>query len=265
MIPGDSQDRRRELGAFVRAQRERLSPAVLGLPPGVRRRTPGLRREEIAQASGLSVTWYTWLEQGREVSVSPAALMRLAKALRLGRAERAYLFELSGKRDPEASRETIEPVAEAVLACVHAITAPAYILDRRWTAQSWNAPAQHLFAGWLDADAEGERNLLRFIFLAPAARTLIRDYDERAHRVAAEFRADVSTHPNDPAIRSLIEELRDGSAEFRRVWNLHGVLEREGGLRTFDHPADGFLRFEQVSFTLASQHGLKLTILMPQT
>src|SRR5215472_9229840 len=92
------------LGAFLRALRERQSPVDFGLPAGTRRRTPGLRREEVAQLCGLSATWYSWIEQGRDVSVSPTALARLAAALRLGRAERAYLFELAGKRDPEQGR-----------------------------------------------------------------------------------------------------------------------------------------------------------------
>src|SRR5262252_4059594 len=103
MIAPRSLEQRRELGQFIRAQRERLSPAGIGLAAGTRRRTPGLRREEVAQLCGLSATWYAWIEQGRDVSVSPTALARLATALRLGRAERAYLFELAGKRDPDHS------------------------------------------------------------------------------------------------------------------------------------------------------------------
>src|SRR5262249_29914315 len=130
-----SQDQRRELGDFVRAQREKLQATALGLPAGTRRRTPGLRREEVAQLCGLSVTWYTWLEQGRDMSLSPMALARLAKALRLGRAERAYLFELARKRDPDVGDGESDAVPSAVLDCVDAIAAPAYILDRAWHAR----------------------------------------------------------------------------------------------------------------------------------
>jgi transcriptional regulator with XRE-family HTH domain len=261
MIQRSSIDRQRELGDFVRAQREKLKPTTLGLPAGARRRTPGLRREEAAQLCGLSVTWYTWLEQGRDMSVSPVALGRLADALRLGRAERAYLFELAGKRDPDHGESEIDQLPPAVLACVGTIGSPAYILDRAWTARSWNAQAEHLFAGWLDRP--GDRNLLRFIFLAPAARSLICDYEQRARRVAAEFRADVSAHLNDPAIRVVIEDLRRQSREFARFWDEHGVLGREGGERTFNHPNEGFLRFDQVTFNLASGFDVKLTILVP--
>ena len=260
MVGTTSVERQQELGDFIRSQREKLKPAALGLPAGARRRTPGLRREEVAQLCGLSVTWYTWLEQGREVSVSPTAVARLANALRLGRAERAYLFELAGKRDPDQGESEIEQVPPAVLACVETIGSPAYILDRGWLARSWNAKAQRLFVGWLDGS--GDRNLLRFIFLQPAARALICDYGERARRVVAEFRANVSTHLNDPAIRLVIDDLRRQSRDFARLWDEHGVLGREGGERTFNHPADGFLRFEQVTFNLASRSDLKLTILV---
>ena len=261
MIAADPHPQQRELGDFVRAQREKLKPAAFGLPGAGRRRTPGLRREEVAQLCGLSVTWYTWLEQGRDMSLSSAALDRLAKALRLGRAERAYLFELARRRDPAAGTGESDTVPPALLGCVATIASPAYVLDRTWTARAWNARAARLFGGWLDGTHE--RNLLRYIFLVPAARALIRDYDERARRVVAEFRADASAHLADPAIRELVEELRRRSPAFARWWNAHGVLGREGGERTFTHPRDGFLRFTQVTFDLASQPDLKLTILVP--
>ena len=263
MIAVRSSEQRRALGDFVRAQRERTAPESLGLPPGSRRRTPGLRREELAQLCGLSTTWFTWIEQGRDVSVSPSALARLAGSLRLGRAERAYLFDIAGKRDPDqAADDANASIGPAVLACVETIRSPAYILDRTWTARSWNAKARHLFAGWLDAPGEHRYNLLRFIFLTPSARTLICDWEARARRVAAEFRAACSAHFNDPILRALIAELREGSREFAQFWEQHGVLGREGGERTFNHPRDGFVRYEQVTFDLASQSDVKLTLLV---
>jgi transcriptional regulator with XRE-family HTH domain len=260
MIAPIPDERRRELGGFIRAQRERLRPEALGLPAAGRRRTPGLRREEAAQLCGLSVTWYTWLEQGRDVSVSPPALARLAAALRLGPAERAYLFELAGRRDPDGGAGEGDAVPPAALACLATIGSPAYLLDRAWNALGWNPPAERLFAGWLDRP--GARNLLRFIFLEPAARSLIHDYEERARRVVAEFRANVGTHIEDVPVRALTAELRAGSPLFARLWDGHGVLTREGGTRTFEHPRDGFLRYEQVTFTLANRPDLKLTILL---
>jgi transcriptional regulator with XRE-family HTH domain len=251
---------RRDLGDFIRAHRERLTPAAIGLPAGSRRRTPGLRREEVAQLCGLSTTWYTWIEQGRDVSVSPSALARLAGVLQLGRAERAYLFELAGKRDPSHAGSEADQLSAAALGCVEIIGSPAYILDRGWNARSWNAQAERLFVGWLDQS--GERNLLHFIFLQPAARSLICGWEDRARRVAAEFRAACSAYLHDPSLRALIEKLHQQSPAFARFWDEHGVLVREGGERTFNHPIDGFLRYEQVTFNLAASPDLKLTMLV---
>lgn len=251
-------ERRRALGDFVRAHREALDPAAAGVAGG-RRRTPGLRREEVAQRAGLSTTWYSWIEQGREVSASPGALARLAAALQLGRAERAYLFELAGKRDPEPGGDAAEPLPPAVAACVAVIAAPAYVLDGLWTARAWNRPATALFRGWLDED--GDRNLLRYVFLHPAARALIADWPARARRVAAEFRAASGSRLDDPALRDLVAGLRRDSAEFALFWDQQGVLEREGGLRTFHHP-DGALRFAQVTFDVAGHPSFKLTMLV---
>jgi transcriptional regulator with XRE-family HTH domain len=262
--------RRRELGEFVRAQREKLSPGAAGIVGASRRRTPGLRREEVAQLAGLSTTWFTWIEQGRDVSMSPHALARLAGALRLGRAERAYLFELAGRRDPAPGDSEDDTLPPAVLAAVAAIAAPAYVLDRTWNARGWNAAAQRLFVGWLDRAGvsdgahDRQRNLLRFIFLEPGARSLICDWPGRARRVVAEFRAHCAAHLDDRALRGLIDELRRQSAEFDAMWEQHGVLGREGGERTFAHPQDGFLRYEQVTFELAGHPDVKLTVLVPE-
>jgi len=260
MMEPPSPEQRRELGAFLRAQRERLGPASVGVASG-RRRTPGLRREEVAQLCGLSTTWYTWLEQGRDVSASPLALARMATTLRLGRAERAYLFELAARRDPEQGVAEEAGLPPVVSSCVAAIQAPAYLLDRFWTARCWNPAATHLFAGWLDGEAD--RNLLRFVFLAPAARALICDWEVRARRVVAEFRASCSAHVTDPPLRGQVDALRRESVEFGRFWDSYGVLDREGGERSFNHPRDGLLRYKQVTFDVAGRPDLKLTMLVP--
>jgi transcriptional regulator with XRE-family HTH domain len=234
---------------------------MLGLPSSGRRRTPGLRREEAAQLCGLSVTWYTWLEQGRDVSVSPTALARLADALRLGHAERAYMFELADRRDPMDGNPCADAVQPAVVAALKAIEAPAYLLDRGWNAVAWNERAGRLFVGWLDRP--GDRNLLRYIFLEPAARDLIHDYDDRARRVVAEFRANVGAHLEDAPVRALTEELQAHSPWFARLWREQSVQWREGGVRAFNHPQHGFCRYEQATFNVASHPEVKLTILLP--
>jgi transcriptional regulator with XRE-family HTH domain len=252
-------EQRRALGEFVRAHREKLHPAATGLATDARRRTPGLRREEVAQRCGLSATWCTWIEQGRDVSVSATALAKLAGALELDRAERAYLFELASKRDPDHPPPDTLSLPSAVLDCVEAIASPAYILDRYWNARGFNATAERLFVGWLDRP--GTRNLLRFIFLEPVARSLICAWEERARRVTAEFRAACSLYLDDTLLRLLIEDLRCRSPQFARFWDEQGVLGREGGERRFLHPTDGLLAYQQVTFNVAGHPDCKLTIL----
>jgi len=262
MIAPSDATRRHELGEFIRSHRERLTPDMFGMDPGTRRRTPGLRREEIAQLAGVSATWYTWIEQGRDVSVSPSALLRLARIMRLTGAERAYLFDLAGKRDPEAPAETeAGGLPQGVAAVVEAIRTPAYVLDRAWNALAWNRPAARLFVGWLDPAAGPDRNLLNYVFLNPLAPLLIADWEPRALRLAAEFRADYSRHLAAPDTRALVETLRAKSEFFEHAWQAHAVTDREGGERTFNHPADGFQRFEQTTFLLAPHQDVKLVIL----
>jgi transcriptional regulator with XRE-family HTH domain len=249
----DSQHR--TLADFLRTHRAKVAPSVRG-----RRRTPGLRREEVAQLAGISGTWYTWMEQGRDVSVSPATLDRLAKALELTAAERAYLFELADKRDPHA------PPAEAMAAppglsdVVAAIATPAYALDRVWSAVAWNAPAERLFHGWLDG--AHDRNILRFMFSSKLAQKLVGDWEARCRRLSAEFRVDYAKRLDDPAVQALVDELKRTSALFAETWEEHAVLSREGGERTF-HLADGIHTYRQSTFNFAARPEFKLVILTP--
>ncbi|WP_020202140.1 helix-turn-helix domain-containing protein [Cupriavidus sp. WS] len=248
------------LGRFLRAHRERLAPAEVGLAPGRRRRTPGLRREELAQLAGLSATWVTWLEQGRPVALSARALAGLAGALRLSRAERAYLFELAGRRDPMQAQDGHVPAT--VMASVEAIAGPAYLLDRQWNALAWNAAAADLFVGWLDG-ASSERNLLRSMFLSPGLQALVEDWPHRAARLVAEFRAHSIRHAEDPPTRALVEGLLAESPAFRADWLSQDVEERQGGRRGFRHPRRGLLHFEQLTLVPAAAPGLTLVMLMP--
>lgn len=254
-------EQRRLLGAFLRARRERLTLAEARIPGGsVRRRTPGLRREEVAQLCGLSPTWYTWLEQGRDVSVSPNALARVADALHLTSAERAYVFELTRKRDPSAVSEGEQSAVPASLvSALDAISAPAYVLDRSWRACGWNASGGQLFTQWLGGP---ERNLLRYVFLDPTAREFICDWENRARRLAAEFRADTGLRPNDAEVAALVQELCRASPEFAQFWNDQQVLAREGGIREFNHPEQGLLRFEQITLLPAAHSGYKMVMLI---
>lgn len=253
-------DGRKLLGQFVRAHRESLAPEG----SAGRRRTPGLRREELAARAGISATWCAWIEQGREVQFSEQALNRLARALALTRAERAYLFALADRRDPDAPAPAVSSDAPVSLqVAVDALAHPAYGLDRLWNACCWNAAAAHLFVGWLSDDCQ--RNLLRFVFVEPTARRLIRDWKDRARRLLAEFRADYSRGLNDPRLRELVDGLRRDSALFNAEWEAQTVLGREGGRRTFSHPTDGEIAFTQYSYAPADRPDCKLVLLVPET
>ncbi|MBU4612618.1 helix-turn-helix domain-containing protein [Achromobacter sp. GG226] len=249
------------LGAFLRRHREALSPAQAGLAGGTpRRRTPGLRREELALAAGISLTWVTWLEQGRPVAASPGALARLAEALRLTAAERTYLFELAGRVDPDAARlPSRPPLPPALAAALETTSAPAYVLDHGWDARAWNAPAQRLFRGWLDGP---EKNLLRFVFQVPSARTLIDDWETRAHRIVAECRASTAGR-QDETLQTLVQTLQQQSPEFAACWRDQRVLAREGGRRVFRDPEGGRQVYEQLSLAPAATPEFTLVMLLP--
>lgn len=251
------EEQRRLLGVFIRARREAMDPVG-----GARRRTPGLRREELAMRAGISATWCAWLEQGRDVRASPHALSRLAHALGLTRAERAYMFELAGRHDPEAPAPAASlPAPPALIAAVGAIGSPAYGLDRFWNACCWNPAAEALFVGWL---GKGDRpNLLRFIFLDQAAKMLVPDWEARALRLLAEFRADFSRWLNDPEMTDMVDDLTAESQLFARGWQRQTVLAREGGIRTFRGAGGSLRRYEQHTLTPSDGPDHKLVILVP--
>ena len=250
-------DQRRLLGEFVRAHRERIPPTTTT----GRRRTSGLRREELAARAGISVTWCAWIEQGRPVQASPEALGRIAQALSLSRAERDYLFELAGRIDPEGPQRSSADAPASLIAAVQAVKYPAYGLDRLWNACSWNEAAARLFHGWLDGDCQ--RNLLRYVFLEPAARALIPAWKDRARRLLAEFRADYARTFRDTQVKIFVETLRSESAFFAEAWDEQAVQIREGGLRLFNHPQDGPASFTQHTFAPKERPDYKLVILTP--
>ncbi|MEZ2720236.1 helix-turn-helix transcriptional regulator [Paenalcaligenes hominis] len=253
--------RRKTLGNFLREARAHVQPQDWGLPTGTRRRTPGLRREEVAQLCAISVTWYTWIEQGRDVSISPTVCARLAKTLKLSRAERHYLFELAECTDPEAGRAELKPLPQGLSDCVDHIVAPAYILDRSWNVLARNSALLELFDGW--PDNSSMPNLLRYIFTDPAARDLVMDWDRRAQRVVAEFRADVGAHVDEPELRAVVAELQEQSQVFAQWWGRQLVTEREGGVREFNHPVHGVRVYQQFTFRLAVRSDCKLVMLLP--
>ena len=246
------------LGDFLRARREALSPAELALPQRSRRRTPGLRREEVAQLCGISPTWYTWIEQGRTAAISPATLAALATGLQLTRAERAYLFEMAGRVDPTPPGP-LPTDGEELAGLLQAIRTPAYVLDRHWNALQWNRAAARLFGDWFAMPAP---NLLRYVFTHPRARTFLLDWEERARRLVAEFRADMPQLRDDPQRSALVAELSETSREFAAGWRSQRVLARDGGQRSF-RVGRAVQHFEQHILKVVRRPDLRMTVLVP--
>ncbi len=263
--------RRKELGEFLQVLRQRSAPEEFGFPLGSRRRTKGLRREEVAQLAGISPTWYTWIEQGREVNVSAEALDRLAQVMKLSRSERDYLFDIAGRRDPKATHTEEDSVPEALVAMLTDIRIPAYIMGRYWDVLAWNDAASELFVGWLDRKSRSKSqskttplpNLLRYVFQIPEAQLFVENWEVRARRLTAEFRADCRSRLDEPGVQQLVTELIQSSPEFARFWQQHDVLERQGGQRSFNHPKLGLIDFQQVTLRPVEQDQLKLVLLRP--
>lgn len=251
------EDHRNLLGAFVRARRESIAPDT---PEHRRRRTPGLRREELAARAGISVTWVTWIEQGRPVRASAETLARLAEGLSLTGAERAYLFTLAARQDPRDPFLPATQAPAAIEAMVEAVPWPAYGLDPSWTVCCANAAARELFVGLFD---EEPANLLRYIFTHAQARALLPDWEDRCHRVLAEFRRDYGRVLGDPRVAAMIEWLSVNSDAFRAAWGRQKVLAREGGARLFQHPARGPLRFTQHTLAEVERGDFRLVVLQP--
>jgi transcriptional regulator with XRE-family HTH domain len=252
------------LGEFLRARRESLQPLDLALPQRSRRRTPGLRREEVAQLCGISPTWYTWIEQGRTAAISPATLVALAQGLHLTPAERAYLFEIAARVDP--SPAGLAATAGLELAgLVRAIRTPTYVLDRYWNAIEWNPAAAKLFRDWLGAATRKREppNLLRYVFMHPRSKSFLLDWEDRARSVVAEFRADTPRLRDDPQRSALIEELSQASREFAAAWRSQRVRVRDGGRRSFRAGRGGVQQFEQHILRVVGRPDLRMTVLVP--
>jgi transcriptional regulator with XRE-family HTH domain len=249
--------RQNELGDFLRSRRQKLTPKAVGLPVGRRRRTPGLRREEVAELAGIGVDWYVRLEQGRSVSPSAATIDALARALRLTRAEHRHLRDLTQNSDRRAFvRET---VPAAILRTVEQLNLPAYITGRRWDVLAWNAAADDIFA--FSRLAEGDRNSLLSVLTNPATRRLFgASWADEARRMIAQFRATHDLWAGDPAFRDLMARLREGCPEFAGWWEAHDVSGVAAGRKSLTHPKRGRLKLEYVSFQANDDPALKLVI-----
>ena len=255
--------RRREFGAFLRSRRTRLRPSDVGLNDGFRRRTPGLRREEVAQLAGVGTTWYTWLEQGRDVRASSEVLGALADALRLDRAERQYLFQLTGHPAADIEPAPRPEVAMPLQRMLRSLTEqPAYILGRRWDVLWWNRAAEVVFGDYSRLIGD-ERNTISMLFGNADHRQLLVDWDDLAPMALRMFRAENAAHAGDPEYERLVGTLMDRSPEFRHHWQQHEVSGYIPINKRIHHPAAGRMLFEYNSFTADDQSGTKLVVYTP--
>ncbi|MFD8822569.1 helix-turn-helix transcriptional regulator [Streptomyces sp. NPDC059605] len=233
---------RRELAGFLRSRRERIAPAEVGLPAGPRRRTPGLRREEVAQLAFISTEYYTRLEQARAPHPSREVLVQIARALRLSDAERDHLHHLAGTPPgplPGPSREVRQSIADLLDRLPEAA---ALVLSATYEVIAWNGLAAALMEDF-SALSRRDRNLVRRAFLGPHrhGRPLygVSDADEFVRTSAQHLRAAAARYPDDPEVTGLVEELLAGSEEFARIWAGHDVTARPTLCKTFHHPLVG--------------------------
>ena len=254
--------RRDELAAFLRAHRDALAPTDVGLPVGRSRRTKGLRREEIAMLAGVSVTWYTWLEQGRPINASVDVLSALARAMRLDDAGRQHLLTLA-MRTPLEPIENVEHAPDALVRLITSMEpAPAYVLGPRWDFLAWNRP-QSLLYPLIDRLAEQDRNLLWVVFAEPNARRLLADWADQARRIMAEFRSSTASLRDDSHYVDLVDRLVTASPEFAEWWPQLDVAQFQTRLRRYVHPRAGNLVFEYQQLTPSEWPGLRVVCQLP--
>ena len=255
--------RRAELADFLRRRRESITPQDVGLPNGGRRRTPGLRREEVAQLADVGATWYTWLEQGRDVRASLDVLESISRALRLTPAERTHLVLLGRGEDPPPCKSLAERVSPTLKRLIENLGPnPAYVLGRRWDYLAWNR-ARSALMGDLGKVPRASRNHVWLHFMDPARRELLPDWERVSRLLVAKFRADSARHLGDPAFEQLIDALRKSSPEFCGEWKRHEVARAGEGRREINHPVAGRLVFEHAVFNPAEAPDQRLVLYSP--
>ncbi|WP_241995584.1 helix-turn-helix transcriptional regulator [Kribbella antiqua] len=251
--------RREQLREFLRARRAAIGPADVGLPDAGRRRTPGLRREEVALLAGVGVSWYTWLEQGRDIKVSGEVLDAIGKALRLNAPERAHLYVLAGL-NPPLDRPIQSEVTPELRRLVAAWSPrPAILRDRYWNLLAINDATRTVF-GYDDAD----RNCLISFFTNPRYRGMHTHWASVAPAVVAAFRADAAHAPDDPEFGRVVDELTKASPEFAELWAQHQVAVLGQAVKAVNHPEAGELFFDMTTLTVTEHPHWHLELYTPR-
>jgi transcriptional regulator with XRE-family HTH domain len=258
-----SKQRYKEFGDFLKTRRAKILPAQVGLPEGIRRRTPGLRREEVASLSGVGLTWYTWIEQGRPVQVSSQVVEILARTLMLDNQETIHLYNLAGQTPPPASSccaDGVDPMLQHMMDSLE--FSPAMILDARWNVIAWN----RIYELLLDLNKTDIHNLnvMRLMFTDEDFQKTFPDWESSAQGMIARFRAVCVKFANDPWLEGFVGELKSASGEFDLWWSMHNVKPETERFNTVIHPALGRLDFEETSFMVADGGGLKMSVFTPR-
>lgn len=257
--PAARRQRREELRDFLRSRRARLTPADVGIAAAGRRRTPGLRREEVALLAEVGVSWYTWLEQGRDINVSVDVLDAISRALRLSEAERTHLYVLAGLNPPQAApRDTSVSVElRQLIDAWH--PRPALLLDRYWNLLALNDMARTVFG----YDSE-DRNCLISYFTNDRYRSMHDNWESLAPSVVAAFRADAARAPGDPEFARVIDELSAVSPEFVKQWARHDVGDHAQTVKAVTHPEAGELVFDKTALVVADRPDWRLELYNPR-
>lgn len=252
------------LGTYLKHRRAKLDPAAFGFPPE-RRRTPGLRREEVAQRANISPTWYTWLEQGRGGAPSADVLDRIARALMLTEVEREHLFLLGLGRPPEVryrKDEGVTPRLQRVLDALH--PSPALIRTATWDVIAWNRAATVMLTDYGSLPPQ-QRNILRFIFLDPRVRAAQHDWESVARFVVGAFRVDAARAGAAAEVEPLVDELCRLSPEFRAMWRDNDVRSHGEAVKHIRHPIVGLIAFEYSAFAVDGRSDLSMVVYNPAT
>lgn len=256
--------RRRELATFLRSRRERLNPAQVGLPTGGRRRTPGLRREEVAELAGVGVSWYTWLEQGRNIHPSLPVLEAIARTLQLSKLEREHLFTLAGAAAAPESAATYQ-VSRAKQQVLDQLTPfPACIQNARLDLLAYNQPYRFMLADLAEIPP-AERNVLWLLFTNPHWRARMPDWAAAARLSTASFRAQMAGHLGEEAWTGLVTRLRAASPEFAEIWDRHDLAHGVNRTKYFDNPLVGRLELDHTQLWLEPRLGARLLVYPPAT
>lgn len=252
-----------QLGEFLTARRRARGRADLGLPPGTRRSEIGLSREEVATLAGISVSWYTWLEQGRDINASRQVLGAVARVLQLTDAEVEYVIALAAPSHETASPEP-QTVPEHLLHLIQSIPFPAFIVATDWSIVGWNDGYEWLY-GPIATTSQVDRNLLRLVYTDPRLRDMLPDWERDSRSFLAEFRAESGVRLSSERHRAVVDALIEQSPDFRAQWAEHAVGRFKSRTRTFIHPEDGEFQFEHHRLVPSDAAELHVIMYVPVT